>query len=59
MKKITAKTLQEALLKASEEFRCSVVDLEYEITQNPSAGFLGIGRKDAIIIVDFKKDNKK
>lgn len=59
MKKITAKTLQEALLKASEEFRCSVVDLEYEIAQNPSAGFLGIGRKDAIIIVDFKKDNKK
>ncbi|RDU53686.1 hypothetical protein CQA49_05525 [Helicobacter sp. MIT 00-7814] len=59
MKKITAKTLQEALLKASEEFRCSVVDLEYEIAQNPSAGFLGIGRKDAIIIVDSKKDNKK
>ncbi|WP_066388073.1 Jag N-terminal domain-containing protein [Helicobacter himalayensis] len=66
MKKIAARTIQEALLKASEEFRCSVVDLEYEVAQNPSAGFLGIGRKDAIIIVDskkdivdFKQDNKK
>ncbi|MGX2984779.1 Jag N-terminal domain-containing protein [Helicobacter sp. 23-1048] len=55
MKKITAKTLQDALLLASEEFKCSVVDLEYEVAQNPSAGILGIGRKDAVIIVDYKK----
>lgn len=55
MKKIVAKTLQDALLKASEELHCSVVDLEYEIVQNPSNGILGIGRKDAIIIVDEKK----
>ena len=54
MKKIVAKTLQDALLKASEELRCSVVDLEYEIVQNPSNGILGIGRKEAIIIVDDK-----
>lgn len=55
MKKIVAKTLQDALLKASEELRCSVVDLEYEIVQNPSSGLLGIGRKEAIIIVDDKR----
>ena len=54
MKKIVAKTLQDALLKASEDLRCSVVDLEYEIVQNPSTGILGIGRKEAIIIVDEK-----
>ena len=59
MKKITAKTLQDALLLASEEFQCSVVDLEYEVAQNPSAGILGIGRKDAVIVVDYKKGIKK
>lgn len=59
MKKITAKTLQDALLLASEEFQCSVVDLEYEVAQNPRAGILGIGRKDAIIIVDYKKGANK
>lgn len=55
MKKIVAKTLQDALLKASEELRCSVVDLEYEVVQNPSNGLLGIGRKEAIIVVDDKR----
>ena len=59
MKKITAKTLQDALLLASEEFKCSVVDLEYEVAQNPSAGILGIGRKDAVIIVDYKKGHNE
>lgn len=59
MKKITAKTLQDALLLASEEFKCSVVDLEYEVAQNPSAGILGIGRKDAVIVVDYKKGDNE
>lgn len=54
MKKFTAKTLQEALLNASQEFQCSVVDLEYEIVQNPSTGFLGFGKKDAIIVATTK-----
>lgn len=54
MKKIVEKTLEAALIKASTELNCSVADLEYEIVQNPTNGFLGLGKKDAIIIVDTK-----
>ncbi len=50
MKKIEAKTLEEAYAKAAETFDCSVTDLEYEIVQHPSSGFLGIGAKNAIIV---------
>lgn len=56
MKKIAEKTLESALLKASVEFGCSVADLEYEVIQNPSSGFFGLGKKEAIIIVDSKKN---
>lgn len=44
MKKIEADSLEDALIKASNEFNCSVIDLEYEIIQNPSKGFLGFGK---------------
>lgn len=54
MKKIVEKSLEAALIKASSELNCSVADLEYEVIQNPSSGFLGIGKKEAIIIVDTK-----
>lgn len=54
MKKIEAQTLEEALIIAAKTFNCSVVDLEYEIIQNPSKGFLGIGKKRAIICVQEK-----
>ncbi len=50
MKKIEAKTLEEAYAKAAETFDCSVTDLEYEIVQHPSNGFLGFGTKKAIIV---------
>lgn len=54
MKKIVEKSLEAALIKASNELHCSVADLEYEVVQNPSNGFLGLGKKEAIIIVDNK-----
>lgn len=54
MKKIVEKTLEAALIKASTELNCSVADLEYEIIQNPSSGFFGLGKKDAIIVVETK-----
>ena len=57
MKKIVEKTLEAALIKASTELNCSVADLEYEIIQNPSSGFLGLGKKDAIIVVETKGNN--
>ncbi|CUU40184.1 MULTISPECIES: Jag N-terminal domain-containing protein [Helicobacter] len=54
MKKIVEKSLEAALIKASTELGCSVVDLEYEVVQNSSNGFLGLGKKEAVIIVDTK-----
>lgn len=54
MKKVVAKSLEEAIIKASSELGCSVNALEYEVVQNPSGGFLGLGKKDAIIVVDTK-----
>ena len=36
MKKIEAKTLEEAYAEAAQAFDCSVTDLEYEIVQHPS-----------------------
>lgn len=54
MKKIEADTLENALIKASNEFSCSIIDLEYEIIQYPSAGFFGFGKKSAIICAQTK-----
>lgn len=58
MKKILAKTLQEAITKASLELECSVTELDYEVIQNPCNGFLGIGKKNAIIVATSTKDTK-
>jgi spoIIIJ-associated protein len=51
---IEAPTLEEAYTKASEELNCSITDLEAQIVQNPSKGFLGFGKKNAIIVVARK-----
>jgi len=53
--KIEAKTLEEAYQKASQELGCSVTELEVKILQHPSKGLLGIGKKNAIILVDRKR----
>ncbi|WP_163566255.1 Jag N-terminal domain-containing protein [Helicobacter suis] len=55
MQTIVAKTLEEAIIKASSVLQCSVLDLEYEIIQTPSSGFLGFGKKDAIIEAKVKQ----
>ncbi|PAF44490.1 Jag N-terminal domain-containing protein [Helicobacter sp. 11S02596-1] len=55
MKKIVAKTLQEAITQASLELGCSVTELDYEIIQTPSKGFFGMGKKDAIIVATLLK----
>jgi spoIIIJ-associated protein len=54
MKKIEAKTLEEAYAKAAKLFDCSVTDLEYEIVQHPSSGFLGFGARKAVIVAACK-----
>ncbi|WP_104758234.1 Jag N-terminal domain-containing protein [Helicobacter salomonis] len=55
MKTIVASSLEEALLKASRELNCLVADLHYEVIQVPSKGFLGFGKKEAIIEVCIKE----
>lgn len=54
MKKIEAQTLEEAYSLASKEFNCSITELEVEVIQNGRKGILGIGKKNAIIIVNSK-----
>lgn len=51
MKHIEAKTVDEAYIKAADEFACSVRELDIEIIQAPSNGILGLFRKNAIIEV--------
>ncbi|MCR6586098.1 Jag N-terminal domain-containing protein [Campylobacter insulaenigrae] len=52
---IEAKDLQTALIEASKHFECSVIDLEYEVIQHAKTGFLGLFRKNAIILVKGHK----
>jgi spoIIIJ-associated protein len=51
MKRIEAKTLEEAYRKASEEFNCSITEIDYQIIQYPTSGVMGLFRKSAIIVV--------
>ena len=54
-----ATSLDEAYQKASKEFSCSIVELEIDVIQNPSSGFLGMFSKDAIIEVSRKGAKKE
>lgn len=54
MKKIEAITLEEAYAKASKEFNCSITNLDIEVIQSSKKGFLGIGKKSAIIVATNK-----
>lgn len=57
--KIEAKDLQSALIEASTQLECSVVDLKYHIIQHHRGGFLGFGRRNAIIEVETRYKIKK
>jgi spoIIIJ-associated protein len=50
MKKIEASTLEGAYAQAAAEFNCSVTQLQVEIIQFPTSGFLGLFKKSAIIV---------
>jgi len=58
-KEFEANTLEEAYEKASLEFECSIVDLQIDIVQTPSSGFLGFFKKTAIIKAKIIKKNQK
>ena len=53
---IEAKTIDEAYQKATKEFDCSIVELDIAIVQHPSAGLLGMFKKNAIISVTKKNE---
>ncbi len=59
MKRIEANTLQEAYHNATVEFGCSITELDIEVIQNASGGFLGFFKKRAIIEVTKKGEKKR
>jgi len=56
---ITAPTLDEAYKKASSELNCSIVELDIEVIQHPTGGFLGMFKKEAIIKINLQKEQTK
>ncbi|WQT41867.1 Jag N-terminal domain-containing protein [Helicobacter pylori] len=56
---IKAKTLEEALIQASITLNCPIINLQYEVIQTPSKGFLNIGKKEAIILAGVKESVKE
>ncbi|QKF82751.1 hypothetical protein CRV08_03235 [Halarcobacter ebronensis] len=59
MKQFEGKSLEEVYAQASNEFNCSITELDIDIVQQPSKGFLGIGKKGAIIIATPKRNRKR
>ncbi len=49
-----ADCLEKVYELAKKEFNCSITELNIEILQQPKKGFLGIGKKSAIIKVCYK-----
>ncbi|OJZ97506.1 Jag N-terminal domain-containing protein [Helicobacter pylori] len=56
---IKAKTLEEALIQASIALNCPIINLQYEVIQTPSKGFLNISKKKAIILAGVKESVKE
>lgn len=50
MVKIEAETLENAYAQAADNLECSVTELQVEIIQHPSKGFLGFFKKPAIVV---------
>jgi spoIIIJ-associated protein len=57
MIKIEAITLEDAFNDAATSLGCSVTELAIEVVQVPSKGFLGLFKKNAIIVATVKKEN--
>ena len=50
MIKVEALTLEAAYEKAALKFDCSITELNVEVVQHPSSGFLGFFKKSAVIV---------
>ena len=57
--RISAKTVDDALTEALIQLRTTSDQVEYEIIEKGTSGFLGIGAKQAVINVRRKKPEKK
>ncbi len=55
---VSAKTVEDAITEASIELGLASTDIDYEVIEKGSAGFLGIGAKQAVITA-WKKSEKK
>jgi len=58
MKRFQAPTLEEACAQAAKELQCAISELSYDIVQYPKNGFLGLFKKDAIIVATCKKEKQ-
>ncbi|MEG1138424.1 MAG: Jag N-terminal domain-containing protein, partial [Lachnospiraceae bacterium] len=56
---ITSKTLDDAITEASIQLGISSDQMEYDIIERGSAGFLGFGSKKAVIKARLKSESKK
>ena len=59
MIKIESKSLESAYSQAAEKLKCSVTQLQVEIIQHPSSGFLGLFSKNAIIVATRKSEDEQ
>ena len=59
MLQFKAQTLEEAYEKATSKFNCSITDLEIEIVQLGTKGFLGFFTKETIILADTKSSQSQ
>ena len=57
--KKTAKTVDKAVEEALAELKVSKEDVEIEVVEQGSKGFLGFGSKDAVVIVKVKHNPEK
>ena len=55
---VSAKTVEEAITEASIQLGLASTEFDYEVIEKGSAGFLGIGAKQAVITA-WKKDEEK
>ena len=57
--RVSAKTVEDAITEASIQLGITSDKLEYEVIEKGSAGFLGIGMKQAVIEARRKVDEKQ
>ena len=57
-KEFSAKTVDDAITEACQEFTVTSDRLEFEVVEEGSSGFLGIGSKPAVIKARIKEVNE-